>query len=141
MLGVAAVTFTLLPRLVEGEALPVPLWVVSLLSLGQTGVLVALAVFAGVALTPAVGLHAPVFGAAIMQRPLGPALRPQLVAGFIGGLLGGGFLYSAWHYAPPILVEVLERLSLPLFARVLYGGITEELLLRWGLMTALVWFA
>jgi len=27
----------------------------------------------------------------------------------------------------------------PILARVLYGGITEEVLLRWGLMTALVW--
>ncbi|MDB4285579.1 CPBP family intramembrane metalloprotease [bacterium] len=141
MLGVIAVTITLLPRLLEGQALPMPLWVVCLLSLGQSAVLVALAVLAGMALAPMVGLHAPVFGAAIMQRPLGPALRPQLVPGLIAGLLGGGFLYSAWRYAPSVLAEVPERLSLPLFARVLYGGITEELLLRWGLMTVLVWLA
>lgn len=30
---------------------------------------------------------------------------------------------------------------MPIAARVLYGGITEELLLRWGLMTALAWLA
>ena len=32
-----------------------------------------------------------------------------------------------------------ERFSLPIVARVRYGGITEELLLRWGVKTALVW--
>ena len=43
MLGVVAVTVTLLPGMLEGQNLPIPLWVVSLLSLGQSGVLVALA--------------------------------------------------------------------------------------------------
>lgn len=139
MLGAVAVTGTLLPKVLEGQALPMPLWAVSLLSLGQSAVIVALAVWAGVALAPAVCLQAPVFVAAITRRPLGPALRPQLVPGLTAGLLGGSFLYTAWHYAPATLAEVSERLSLPLFARVVYGGITEELLLRWGLMTALVW--
>jgi len=141
MLGVVAITVTLLPRLLEGQALPMPLWMVSMLSLAQSAVLVALAVLAGVVLAPLVGFHASVFGAAIMQRPLWPTLRPQLVAGIIAGLMGGGFLYSAWRWAPSVLAEGTERFSLPLFARVLYGGITEELLLRWGLMTTLVWLA
>jgi membrane protease YdiL (CAAX protease family) len=30
---------------------------------------------------------------------------------------------------------------LPLAVRVLYGGVTEEVLIRWGLMTALAWAA
>jgi membrane protease YdiL (CAAX protease family) len=30
---------------------------------------------------------------------------------------------------------------MPLLTRLLYGGITEELLLRWGLLTLLVWAA
>ena len=28
---------------------------------------------------------------------------------------------------------------MPLAAKILYGGITEEVLMRWGLMTALIW--
>jgi membrane protease YdiL (CAAX protease family) len=61
--------------------------------------------------------------------------------GLIAGLLGGVLLFSAWRYAPNILAPIRERMSLSLFARVLYGGVTEELLLRWGVMTILVWFA
>jgi hypothetical protein len=141
MLGVVAITVTLLPNLLEGEALPMPLWALTLLSLGQSAMVLALVVWAGVALAPVVGLDAPVFGAAITRRPLAPVLRPQLMPGLIAGLLGGGFLFGAWRYAPAILAPIQERLSLPLFARVLYGGITEELLLRWGLMTVLVWLA
>ncbi len=141
MLGVVAVTVTLLPEVLAGVPLPMPLWALSLLSVAQSAVFVALAVWAGVALAPAVGLHAPAFGAVITQRPNAPGLRLQLVWGLIAGLLSGVFLYTAWRYAPPALAEASERLSFPLVARVLYGGITEELLLRWGLMTALVWLA
>jgi hypothetical protein len=43
-----------------------------------------------------------------------------------------------------LTTEVVERIGtlgalLPLPTRLLYGGITEELLLRWGFMTLLVW--
>ena len=36
-------------------------------------------------------------------------------------------------------VELNKLLPLP--TRLLYGGLTEELLLRWGLMTLIVWTA
>jgi membrane protease YdiL (CAAX protease family) len=39
------------------------------------------------------------------------------------------------------VADLQDRFAIPIVARVLYGGITEELLLRWGLMTALVWLA
>lgn len=139
MLGVLATTATLIPRLLEGQDLPLPLWALTLVSLGQNGVFLALAVWAGVALAPKVGLDAPTFAAITARRPFMPALRPQLVPGVIAGLFGGSLLYAAWRVAPSPLPEVLERLSLPLYARVLYGGITEELFLRWGVMTVLLW--
>jgi membrane protease YdiL (CAAX protease family) len=56
--------------------------------------------------------------------------------------LGGAGLFAIGGYASPAaLAEVQQRFTLPILARVLYGGVTEELLLRWGLMTALVWLA
>ena len=121
MVGVVAVTVTLLPEVLADVPLPMPLWALSLLSAVQSAVFVALAVWAGVALAPAVGLHAPAFGAVITQRPNAPGLRRQLVWGLIAGLLSGVFLYTAWRYAPPALAEAYERLSFPLVARVLYG--------------------
>ncbi len=74
-------------------------------------------------------------------RPTGPALRSQLLPGLIAGVLGGILLFGAFRYAPTAVAELQERFAIPIVARVLYGGITEELLLRWGLMTALVWSA
>lgn len=63
MLGVVVITATVLPQLLAEVTLPAPLWVISLASLVQSAVLVALTVWAGVALAPAVGLRAPAFEA------------------------------------------------------------------------------
>ena len=139
MLGVVVMTVTVLPQLLREVTLSAPLWVVLLASLAQSTLLVALAVWAGVALAPEVGLRAPAFEAAVTARPLVPVLRPQLLPGLIAGVLGGMVLSAAGRYAPAALVEIQERFNPPLPARMLYGGITEELLLRWGLMTTLVW--
>jgi membrane protease YdiL (CAAX protease family) len=139
MLGAIVLTVTVLPQLLRGMALPAPLWVVSLASFAQSAVLVALAVWAGVMLAPAVGLRAPAFEAAAAGRSLAPALRAQLLPGLIAGVLGGVLLAAVPRFAPAGFAEAQNRLNAPLLARVLYGGITEELLLRWGLMTALLW--
>ena len=141
MLGVVVITVTVLPQIMEMVVIPAPLWAVSLASLAQSSVFLALAVWAGVALGPAVGLRAPAFESAVTNRPLAPALRAQLLPGLAAGVLAGVLLLVVGRYAPAALVEVQERFELPILARLLYGGITEELLLRWGLMTVLVWLA
>jgi len=142
MLGVVVITVTVLPQLLREVTLPASLWVVSLASLAQSALLVALAVWSGVALAPKVGLRAPAFEAAVTARSIASALRPQFIPGLVAGALGGAGLFAVGGYASPAaLAEVQQRFTLPILARVLYGGVTEELLLRWGLMTALVWLA
>jgi membrane protease YdiL (CAAX protease family) len=142
MVGVVVITFTMLPQLLGELTLPAPLWMISLASLAQSSVLLGLAVWAGVALAPRVGLGAPAFEAAVTGRSIASALRPQLVPGLVAGVLGGIGLFAVGGYASPAaLAEVQQRFALPILGRVLYGGITEEVLLRWGLMTVLVWLA
>ncbi len=141
MLGVVVITVTVLPELLRSVPVPAPLWLISLASLAQSTLLVALAVWAGVALAAQVGLRAPAFEAAVRAHPIAPALRPQLVPGLTAGVLGGMLLFALTRDAPGPLSEIGERFYLPLVARVLYGGITEEILLRWGFMTVLVWLA
>lgn len=141
MIGVVVMTVTVLPQLLGQMTLPAPLWVISLASLGQSAVLLGLAVWAGVALAPAVGLRASAFAAAVTGRPIGGALRPQLLPGLIAGVVGGLALFVVNGQAPGALAEIAKRFTLPILARVFYGGITEELLLRWGFMTTLVWLA
>ena len=138
LLGVIAMVGLVFPRLIEtlpemlDEPLPLPPRVLIVLSLVQSSVLLALAVWAGVALSPAVGLRAPAFEAAVMRQSIVSALRPQLVPGVLAGMLGGAMLIAFWRFAPPQIQAAQERVAaMPLIVRVLYGGITEELLLRW----------
>jgi hypothetical protein len=78
------------------------------------------------------------------EKPVA-ALEAQIVPGLIGGLAGGIAISPGWllwkPFLPPTFVTRAEQLnrSLPFPTRLLFGGITEELLLRWGVMTLLVW--
>ena len=116
-----------------------------LLSLIQPAILLILAVLTGVGLAPKVGLASPAAEAAASGGNVAAALRPQLLPGIAGGLIGGAaIVLIAFLFTPFLPSAAAERISelgkfLPLPARILYGGITEEVLLRWGFMTLLVW--
>lgn len=116
-----------------------------LLSLVQPGLILALAVFVGVALAHRVGLSAPFAEALATHGDIWPALKRQIPAGIIGGLAGGASLvFVSLLFRPFLSFETLDRIDklgkvLPMPTRLLYGGITEEVLLRWGFMTLLVW--
>lgn len=107
----------------------------------------AVAVFIGVTLARKVGLSAPVAEALSAGGNTSAALKPQGIPGMVGGLMGGLCIVLVSLMLRPFLMpETLDRIAkfgklLPLPTRLLYGGITEELLLRWGFMTLLVWLA
>jgi len=118
-----------------------------LLSLIQPGLILALAVFVGVALAHRVGLSAPFAEALAGRGDIRSALKRQTLAGLIGGLAGGAsVVFVSLLFRPFLSSETLDRIDklgklLPMPTRLLYGGITEEVLLRWGFMTLLVWLA
>ena len=130
---------------VAGTDVPTVTPALKILSLIQPTVLLAVAVLTGVALAPRVGLSSPFAEALAAGRSAVPALRPQLVPGFLGALAGAlSVILSAAVFKPFLTTETIERIEeftrlLPIPTRLLYGGVTEELLLRWGLMTLLVW--
>lgn len=130
-----------------GSEMPFPPLVIKLLSVAQTGVLLSIAIVAGVQLAPLVGLSAPAAEAVAEGHSFLPALKPQVVPGVIAGFIAGVAILSTWllfrPILPPVFVSRAESLNsaLPAVTRLLYGGITEELLLRWGFMTLLVWAA
>jgi len=118
-----------------------------LLSVIQPAVILSVAVLVGVVLASKVGLSSPVAEAAASGGDSVSAFTPQIIPGIVGGLAGGvSLVLIATALKPFLSHEVLARLGeygkiLPLPTRLLYGGIIEELLLRWGLMTLLVWAA
>jgi membrane protease YdiL (CAAX protease family) len=130
-----------------GTEIPSVTPAIKLLSLIQPTVLLSVAVLIGVALAAKVGLSSPLAEAAAGGGQLSSALKPQIIPGLIGALIGGVGVVLNWFlwkpFLPPEFVARSVELNklLPLPTRLLYGGFTEELLLRWGLMTLLVWAA
>lgn len=119
--------------------------VVVLASALQSLVLMTIAAAVGTVLAPRVGLGAPFFEALVAGDPLWPPLAPQLLPALAIGIVGGLIFVAAYYvYFRPRLdaqtVQAMEGLrnALGIWGRLLYGGIAEEVLTRWGLMTLLV---
>lgn len=139
MFGAVSVAVMILPQLSAEMTLPAPLWLIALASAVQSGLLLALATWAGVALAPTLGFRAPLFEAAAMRRPILVELWSQLRPGVYAGVPAGLALLMFTRFSPPEIAQLAERFEPPLLARLLYGGVTEEVLMRWGVMTSLTW--
>jgi len=130
-----------------GTEIPTFTPALKLLSLIQSAIILAVATLIGVALASKVGLSSPVAESLASGGNPVSAFKPQIIPGIVGGLAGGVALVLIAAVTKLFLLsEAAARIGefgkfLPLPTRLLYGGITEELLLRWGLMTLLVWAA
>jgi Type II CAAX prenyl endopeptidase Rce1-like len=130
-----------------GLEMPFHPLLIKLLSVVQTAILMSIAILIGVQLAQLVGLSAPAAEALARGNTFISALKPQVLPGLIAGVIAGVVILSIWllfrPILPPVFVTRAERLNsaMPFVTRLLYGGITEELLLRWGFMTLLVWAA
>lgn len=126
----------------SGLPVPQPGVTASMIAAGsvlQNSLLLALAVFAGTRLAVRIGLQAPVLSAVLAGKPAGEGIRTGIRAAMVGGLLG---VIVLWGSSALLAVgaEARHEPNLPpLIVRVLYGGLTEEILLRWGLMTVVAW--
>ena len=118
----------------------------ALLSLIQPAILAAIATAIGVALTPKLGLRSHIVEAAAgipapwqgFRREIAPALIVAAVG--VAIVLGFDAATQAWVPAPVNIPEGEQGRTLGLtITGILYGGIVEEILLRWGLMTLLAW--
>ena len=132
-------------RLPEGKELP-RREVMLATTLVQTFLVVAIASAAGTALAPRVGFGAPFFEALVSGEPLWPALQPQLLPALGLGVAGTLVLLAAYYgffrrRLDPKTAHTIDELrnKLGIWGRVLYGGVVEEVLMRWGLLTVLVW--
>jgi membrane protease YdiL (CAAX protease family) len=146
--GVLSLIPTIMTQL---DALPpelaaMPTAVVVLLSLLNPLILMAIAVAVGAGLAHRVGLRSLVAEKIRHGAAIWPDLRPHIPLAFVTGII---FLLVTvgldWIIDPFANAEFIAEMPDEgnIFARlllgVLYGGIVEELLLRWGFMTLLVW--
>src|SRR3954468_3183751 len=114
--GVLSIVFIDLDALVQslpvtaGKGLPAAAWVLKLVSLIQPTVLVAVAVLIGSSLAHKVNLAAPAFEALARGDSFLNALRPQLPAALIGGVIGAVAIVFSWVVARRTLpIEFVHR--------------------------------
>ncbi len=141
-IGVASLLLVPIERILP---IDLPILAVRLLGVIQPAVLMIAFATLGAWLAPKVGLDSPLIRAGMEKRPIKPILRRQFSAAVLLGLLAAGviLLYDAF-YAPKLAhrdASFAASLDLPLITRALYGGIVEELMLRWGVMSLFVWLA
>lgn len=139
MAGVAVLAYAVIPQMVARSQQQIPLSVAVTASIVQSGVLISLAVWAGVVCSGPLGLGAPVIEAALSRSGAWQPLKRQLLPAAIGGIATGAILLVAQRASPAELVAAGQTIAIPLSAKVLYGGVVEEVLIRWGLMTTLIW--
>ncbi len=122
----------------------VPLPVLAVAALIQPLLIMSLSVAVGVALAHRLGLRSYIIeqlegvGSAgqALKRDLPLALAVGTVFALLVAVLDGAL--GAWMPKPVEAVGTERSLGLTVMG-VLYGGIVEELMLRWGLMTLFAW--
>lgn len=136
---------TLKDKLPPGKELPSKL-VLTILSTIQTFFLVAVFAIIGAIVTPKIGLSAPFFTALSQGKGFWEVLQVQIVPSLIYGIGGAVIFVLAYYvyYRPRLDPQTLHsmeglRMQLGMFARILYGGVVEEILTRWGLLSLLIW--
>lgn len=136
--AVIPLVFTLQAEAIASAGLPLPL--LAAVQVVQTTLLVVLAVLVGLGLGPKVGLGAPLLASRARGTTQRGALRAvagvALAVGAIGALAVVALDVVVFRPA----IAGLEGAYAPLWQRLLaslYGGVTEEILLRLGLFTLL----
>lgn len=144
LLGTISV-LPVVPQLIALQNQPIPFSIlqVQAITFVQSGVLILVAVIIGSIFSLKVNLSAPVLVAILDRQPVLTKLRPQIIPAILGGILGGAFIVlfalSFQTLLPTEFILAAKKMSMPWYARIFYGGIAEELLIRWGLMSCLVW--
>ena len=121
--------------------LPIPLPVIFLASTVQSMVLISVALFVGLLLGKTVGCGAPYISAWItkssVKKPFWPVVKQSVLWGLVVGvaILIGDRMFS-------LFLEPVATVFVPAWQGVLasfYGGIVEEVLLRFFLVTLFIW--
>lgn len=151
ILGVLSTIFMIIPQIAGliasmPELAHLPDFVIVVISLAQPTLLLAIAVAVGCILAPRVGLRSYIAEKAGAGIAILPRLRPQLPLAIISGLVLAVVILALDQAFITTIAKELQDIGTTqihpaeqLVIGMLYGGITEELLLRWGFMTLLVW--
>lgn len=151
LVGTASLLFTTLPQLdqvieLQPELAELPIPLLAIILLLQPFVLLLIANVIGCLVAPRVGLVSFIYEKAAFGTQILPRLKPQLTLAIASGLIFAVVVLVLDLAFMPFMGEEFAEIAVRdanLLAQLgmgfLYGGIAEELLLRWGVMSLLVW--
>ena len=103
----------------------------------QPAIILLACVLLGWWAAPKVGLDAPVLGALTERGNWVAPLRAALGWGLLGGLVTAAALIAYGLATGTFFAEQQAGLELPMVTRLLYGGVAEEIMLRWAALSLL----
>lgn len=132
--------------------LPIPTWLLISLQILQNAVMFAVVIFVGLHAANRVRLGLPILEAKLQGEPVGQKLKTLLLPSILLGIIGSVLvvLLDVFVFNPLLMAELgdkaaslnqeaLQPAAWKGFLASFYGGINEEILLRLGLMSILVW--
>lgn len=127
----------------QTNELPMSLGMIQLASGIQTSILFLIFIFIGSFCARQVWLSAPLIENIITNQPWQRIairqLKPAIIAGTLGAVLIVIFSSLMTSFLPDEFIEGSKKFQPSWYARIFYGGICEEILVRWGLLSLLVW--
>jgi len=132
--------------------IPMPLWLLITLQLLQNAVLFSVVILVGLLAANRVGLGLPILEAGLQGEAVGGKIKSILLPSILLGVIGSVLVIAldSLVFMPMLMTELgdkaaslnQEALQPAAWKGLLasfYGGIAEEILLRLGLMSVLVW--
>ena len=133
--------------------LPMPVWLLLTLQVLQNAVMFAVVILIGLLAANRVGLGLPILEARLQGESVGEKVKAILLPSILLGVIGSILVIAldSLVFMPMLMTELgdkaaslnQEALQPAAWKGLLasfYGGIDEEVLLRLGLMSVLVWF-
>lgn len=146
LMGVASLFLSDLPlnNIPEEVTKAIPRDTLKALILVNPSLLVIISTLIGTLLYDKIHLSVPVFEKALKKPDAQDYSSTEIIAnGILFGVIAGVLIVIIAKifepYLPQALMEATRSANLHLATKLLYGGITEELLTRFGLMSLLVW--
>ena len=130
----------------QSEPSPLPFPLIIAIGVVQNLLLIAVMVFVGLKLGRGLGLGAPILAALVNGKGLVSNWRRSVLSGLIVGVVVGVVLLGLVLLLVPLLPKLpfVAAAKVAIWKRMLacfYGGIFEELLMRFFLVTLIAWIA
>lgn len=117
--------------------------VLKLVTLINPAILLLIAVVIGTNLFDKVGLTVPTISSFLnserSQLSFLEQVKYGVALGLVTGILTTAVALIFRSSLPPEFIELGNKIKITIVARLTYGGLTEELLMRYGFMTLIVW--